>query len=422
MTFSEALSYLESLGESRMRLDLRVSQKLLSVLNHPDKDLDIVLVSGTNGKGSTCAFLSEILKAAEFKVGMFTSPHLESPKERIQINGNVLSDEGFASYVTDLSNLLNKNDLRDVTYFEFFTMLALLAFQNQNVDVAIFEVGLGGRLDSTNTLSRMATITTSIALDHEKILGNMLQEIALEKGAIFRKNTPAILSHQKKEALETLMNLNKNTKAHLLVEGKDYTVKGNSLNFKFESKKGNIGPLPLKQRGDHQIHNAGCAAALAFELQEKGFEIKQKAIEQGLTNARVPGRLEKWTNQNGQEVWVDIAHNSQAINASVAFFLNQNIDSMDVLLGMLQDKEHLAVLDSLFRITRSLMLTLPSSPRAWDPYDMKSKFNQPVKVVSNPETALNELLKSSKQILIIGSSYLVGKIHPLLRIREFEQN
>jgi len=422
MNFQETLYYLNELCEFRMRLSLEPSKRLLELLHHPDQSLKIVLVSGTNGKGSVCSFLTSIAKAQGISVGTFTSPHLESPMERIMINGQPISENTFARKATDLFQVLQGSFFGDITYFEFLTMMALLTFQEAKVDLALFEVGLGGRLDATNVLQRVLTITTQIDLDHTKILGNSIQEIANEKGAILRPNTLAIISSQHKEAHAVLISIGKKIGAKVILEERDYMISGGALSFSFSQKNLSIAQTQLHLRGDHQIHNAGCAVAASLALNSLGFDFTRESIVMGLANASLPGRLESWKNSNGQVLWLDVAHNPGAISAIVRFFQKKKEVSFRTLLGMTMDKDHSKVIGLLSKISKDFMLCKPATPRGWDPNEIAQKFctQFQLTVKVNPLQALEFCLQEPQHILCTGSFYLVGEIRKELRKRGFK--
>ncbi len=416
MTFEQALHYINQLDESRMRFDLTLSQKILERLGRPDQKLKSIIVSGTNGKGSVCAFLTSMAKQAGIKVGTYTSPHLVSPLERIAIDGTPISEICFASLVTELKAVIEQSPSGQITYFEVFTLLSTLAFVQANVELAIFEVGLGGRLDTTNILERIGTITTSIDFDHTQILGTSLSEIATEKIAIMRKNCPAIVSKQLDGVQKQIIESGKSIGTKLNMENVDYIVNGDATSFYFSNKEARIGPLHLGLYGDHQIHNAGCAAAMALELSKQGFYISSDSISKGLGNVAHPARLERWLNSKGQEVWLDVGHNPSAIKSVVKFLRKEKFFPIDIVLGVLKDKDWKKMIEELLPIASSMTLCKPQTPRAWDLDQASKEIGDKIvtRIVPHPSEAFDQAILSSSRLLCIGSFYTIGAVRPLL--------
>ncbi len=417
MTFEEALRRLEILGENRMRLDLAPSQKLVEALG-PIR-FPSILISGTNGKGSTAAFLTQILTESGLRVGTYTSPHLESPTERISIERNPIDPEEFGFLAGVAKTLVDRIQLSEVTYFEFLTAMALLAFSQKEVDIGIFEVGLGGRLDSTNAIPRIGTITTTIAKDHTRILGNTLGEIAAEKGAIMRADLPAVITRQEPEAQSKLSKIAKEAAAKTIEEGHDYNVVIEKGGFRFKQGEISIGPLPLSLPGDHQATNAGGAVAMALELARRGFPVTEKSIESGLKKTSLPGRLETWKRAEA-EVWIDVAHNPSAIEASVAYLQPQE-KLFTVIFGSMKDKPWKEMIGLLEPITDNFILTLPNSPRAWD-LEKVSDTNILSERVADPKEALGKALDRGRPVLVVGSFYLIGPLRTELKALGFKPN
>lgn len=395
-----------------MRLDLDPSRKLLELLGRPDRSLRSVLVSGTNGKGSTCAFLTAIAKAAGLRVGTYTSPHLSSPVERIAIDGEPVDETTFAKTATELAGIVERSGFDAVTYFEFLTMMAVRIFAQREVDLAIFEVGLGGRLDTTNALERIGTITTSIDYDHTDILGNTLSKIAAEKGAIMRKNLPAVVAEQEPEAQEALLACAEATGSRLLLHARDFKTSGKASSFSFRSEGVCLDSVALSLLGDHQVQNAACASAMAVELSKLGFRTDPHTIEKGLKSANIPGRLERRLTFDGKEVWLDVAHNPGAAREIAAFFRNENLAPLDLVVGVLKDKDWGKMLDELLPIAKSITLCRPNSPRAWDLEEARRYLHDRVDVTAmgDPVKAFGHALVGSKRVLCTGSFYVVGQI------------
>jgi dihydrofolate synthase / folylpolyglutamate synthase len=409
MTPQESLKYLEQLQENRMRLDLKPSIELLELLGRPDQKLRSVIVAGTNGKGSITSYLTHIGVAAGLKVGTYTSPHVESIYERIAIQGRPITPKRFAQHASDLRNFLENSKVEHASYFEFLTMMAVQAFVEEQVDLAIFEVGLGGRLDSTNALERLGVVISRIGRDHMSILGHTLTEIAKEKAAIMRTDRFAVISSQPPEARAVLQV--QSTLLGIVPQNfqADFRGEGDDTNFRFISPELEFGPIRLGMRGLHQVMNAATAAQTALRLRGVGFEIPDQAIEKGLATASLPGRLEKWTGPEDKEVWLDVAHNEDAMRALVDYFVGNGQKTFDVVIGMLKDKDWRTVLELIKSISKTVTFCRPNSPRAWN------LSHEP------PGRAFERVLAASRCVLCTGSFYVVGDIRKALKEKGFSE-
>ncbi len=395
MTFDETLSLLDRWGEPKMRLHLAPSQHFLEKIGRPDRSIRSIIVAGTNGKGSVTAYLTSILKEAGYRVGTYTSPHIETVRERIALDGKPISEKRFTQEATSLWEKLSQGEDLDITYFEFLTLLAAETFAHANVDIAIFEVGLGGRLDTTNALERIGVVITSIDYDHQGILGSTLTEIAREKGAVMRPHLPAVIGHQPDEALEALRSQGEEIGAKMIWAGQEV-------------------PFPLGIRGSHQSENAASTVAMILALREMSFKVSNDAIEKGLRSTRLIGRLECWKNDRNQKVWLDIAHNVEAMEGLADFFKRD--PTLETIVGILNDKNWEAMLPHLISISKSLILSRPHSARTWNPNIVMNnfRFDLPVSIIDDPAMALREKLSSAQRILVTGSTYTVGAVRPLL--------
>lgn len=422
MTFEETEAYLIGLGEHRIRLDLEPMRQLLEMFGRPDRKLTSVIVGGTNGKGSTCAYLTAIGLEAGLRVGTFTSPHLESVTERIAMNGNPIEKNFFAQLATDTEQRLRNADFPSVTYFEFLTLLAVRVFVEQRTELAIFEVGLGGRLDTTNALERAVTILTPIALDHTEILGSTIEKIAAEKGAILRQGIPAVTGKQPKNALAVLREFAKQVDAKLQIADLDYSVAGTPEDFRYENNNERMDHLAVRLRGDHQMDNAACAIAALRNVSNGRFTFSDRAIRQGLLNASAPARLERWISKEGQEIWLDVAHNPDAARTIAHYFELHYLSPVDIVLGMLKDKDWRSVVDILTPIAGSFTFCRPASPRAWDLTEVQedAPTSIPWSVRRDPLDALSFALDRSDRVLCTGSFYILGAIRAELPKRNFE--
>src|ERR1043166_8413877 len=296
MLFDEAVSYLLSLGHETLtiKLGLENTETLLKALGNPHRQYPAVQIAGTNGKGSTAAFLDSICRAAEIRVGLFTSPHLISITERIKIDGQPVSETQFAQLTgvvkAAAEQLLAHGELETLpTFFEHVTAIALLAFARAGVNLAILETGLGGRLDSTTAVRAGIVAITPIAIDHEEYLGRTLAEIAAEKAAIIQPGTIAIVAPQPAEAFDVVIRRGKSVDVQPRIgEGtisvSTATADGRAI-VSLKTPEASYDNVTLALRGLHQVDNAATAISIAEALREKHFEISNPAIVRGLETA-----------------------------------------------------------------------------------------------------------------------------------------
>ncbi|HMG73765.1 MAG TPA: folylpolyglutamate synthase/dihydrofolate synthase family protein [Pyrinomonadaceae bacterium] len=410
MNFDEALSYLLSLGHETLtiKLGLRNTETLLTALADPHKEFPSVQIAGTNGKGSTAVTLDSICRAAGIRIGLFTSPHLISITERIKIAGKEVSETDFARLTLQVKRtaeeLVKQGRLETLpTFFEHVTAIALLAFREAKVDLAILETGLGGRLDSTTAAGAEIVAITAIAKDHEEYLGHTLAEIAAEKAAIIRRGVTAIVAPQKEDALEVILD-----RCESVGVKPRYVERA-----RYES-------ISTGLRGRHQIENVSTAIALAEALRERGFTIKHEAIIRGVETVTHPGRLELWDSQ--PQILFDGAHNPAAALA-LRYYLEEFVKQpITMIFGAMRDKALSAMAAMLFPKADELILTELDNPRAATGEILLSAvpadFDKArVRVASSVKEAVQLAKKVTPEaglICVTGSLYLVGAVQQVL--------
>ncbi len=342
----EILARLTALHPKVIDLSLGRIERLLAKLGHPERRLPPVIhVAGTNGKGSTCAFIRSMLEAAGLRVHAYTSPHLVRFHERIRLSGKLIDEDELAALLEECERT-NGGD--PITFFEITTAAAFLAFTRHKADAVILEVGLGGRLDATNLIERPAvTVITPIDLDHQHYLGATIKTIAAEKAGIMKRGVPCIMGPQSDEARETLETHASALDVPLSIWGQDFMAHEEHRRMVFQDEDGLLDlPMP-RLAGAHQIVNA--AIAIAALRKAVGFEIPDRAFEDGLMTVEWPGRLQKLTRgplvaaaPNGAEVWLDGAHNPHAARAlahAIADLEESNPRPLYLVCGMLQTKD-----------------------------------------------------------------------------------
>jgi len=434
MNYESAVRYLLSLGRelaaptqaAAAKFDLENITILAERLGHPERAYPSVHIAGTNGKGSTAAFLESILRQVGFRTGLNTSPHLEKINERIRIHGEEINDTAFADTLTRIQilieELLATGKLRaHPTYFECVTAMAFESFAREGVAFGVFEVGLGGRLDATNILSPVVTIITRIDFDHEDFLGHSLKEIASEKAGILKPGVPLVLTEQRPEVLEVILARAKELACPVIQPAQIFRFDQESLQNGFararvieadSDKSFEIAPsLP----GRFQLQNALNAVAAAHLLQNRGFQIPDDAITHGIANTVWPGRLEKL--QSSPDVYFDGAHNPGAAR-ELAYFLEQNFSARKIFLiyAALRDKAVDEVAGLLFPHAAEVIFTAPRTSRAVSAAQLAeiaghhaARFS----VVPDAERAFEHALAEAAAqdvIFITGSLYLVGQL------------
>ena len=411
MHFAKALSYLLSLGHETLtiKLGLRNTETLLGALADPHKAFPSVQIAGTNGKGSTAVTLDSICRAAGIRTGLFTSPHLISITERIKVKGEQISEPHFARLTAQVKataeQLVKQGRLETLpTFFEQVTAIALLAFHEAHVELAILETGLGGRLDSTTAARAEIVAITQIAKDHEEYLGTSLAEIAAEKAAIIRAGVTAIVASQKEDALEVIL-------------GRCEAV-GVTPRF---IEPGRYENISVGLRGRHQIENVSTAIALAEALRERGFAISGAAVIRGVETATHPGRLELW--ETSPQILFDGAHNPAAALA-LRYYLDEFIKQpMTMIFGAMSDKALPGMAATLFPKADELILTKLDNPRAASvdmlttvvPENFDKARIHGVSSVSEALSLAREVTPANGLICVTGSLYLVGAVQEILK-------
>lgn len=445
MSFDEALSYLLSLGHETLtiKLGLRNTETLLHALGDPHQRFPAVQIAGTNGKGSTAIMLESICRAAGIRTGLFTSPHLISITERIQICGEQIPEADFARFTEQVkataAELLKQGGLETLpTFFEHVTAIALLAFSEARVELAILETGLGGRLDSTTAAGAGIVAITPIAMDHEEYLGHSLTEIAAEKAAIIRPGVTAILAPQMTEALEVLIRQCERAgveprfidspllpppparySEQFRSRPCEATPDGRCI-VTFETDRDVYENLPVGLRGRHQTANALTAIALADALRERGFAITHANIIHGIENAKHPGRLELW--EGVPRFLFDGAHNPAAAGALREYLDEFVKEPITMIFGAMRDKALGEMAAALLPRAEVLILTALDNPRAASVDALRAAvpdtFDEgKVLGASTIEDALQiarRVIPANGLVCVTGSLYLVGTVQKVL--------
>ncbi len=434
MTYEEAVRYLLTLGrelaspqQSRAaEFDLRNITVLAERLGNPQRAYPCVHIAGTNGKGSTAAMLDSILRFAGLRTGLYTSPHLERINERIRLDGEEIPDADFTSAFTraqeQIEALLASGALAaHPTYFECLTAMAFDTFAQQQVNLAVFEVGMGGRLDATNIVAPEVAVITQIDFDHENFLGHSIAEIAAEKAGIIKSGGWVVSAAEHAEARAVIVRRARELDARLVEVETAYrveqmtTTETGSRAAITSAHSANRVELEIALPGRFQVRNAATALAAAHLLAERGFSIDDAAIQRGIAAARWPGRLERL--QERPAVYLDGTHNPAGARELLAFwrehFRGQRIH---LVYGAMRDKAVDEITGLLFPHAATVILTQPRQPRAISAEllaQMTQHLAADVRFVPAPEEAMEEALELAAPhdvVFVTGSLYLVGDL------------
>lgn len=421
MTYSAAVDFLYRLHKHGIKLGLDPMRALLARLGEPQRRYRSIHIAGTNGKGSTAAMTAAILQAAGYRVGLYTSPHLVEFRERIRVNGTMISEEA----VTELTERLRGLTSRDLeqTFFEFTTAMAFQHFADTAVEIAVLEVGMGGRFDATNVIEPMVSAITSIALDHQDYLGHTIAAIADEKAGVIKVGVPVILGRVDQTAETVIASVAKKRNALLSRLGYEYWVAGETTaDFTYTGLAWRFDRLRCPLPGAHQVENAGCALALLEVADRAGLAVSGKAVRAGLHAVQWEGRLE-FVDQE-PAMLLDGAHNPAAA-ATLADYLRtyrRDHPGVRVVLvwGMMRDKDHRGFLAPLLPLIDEVVLTQADIARAAPVHELQSSvrpFSVPIHVAPLPADALafaRRLASPTDLICVSGSLMLVGDVKAVL--------
>ena len=421
---NNVLGRLQELHPKQIDLSLSRIQNLLARLGSPQNTLPPVIhIAGTNGKGSTIAFLRAIFEAAGLRVHVYTSPHLVDFMERIVLAGEVISEDNLNQVLADCERA---NDGEAITFFEITTAAAFLAFASVPADIVILETGLGGRLDATNIIEKPAlTAITPISMDHMHFLGNSLSKITAEKAAIQKHGVPSVVASQQKIAQEVLEAHAREVGTDIFLYGRDWQVATDTGDFIYRSSTRNLTLPKPSLYGAHQVINAGCAIACLEKL--SATHITEKAMRNGLKNTIWPGRLERLREgrlvaslPNDWEIWLDGGHNAGAGEALGQTVSDWNEKPTHLVVGMLETKQIHDFLAPLAPQTKSMhMIEIPDEPKTAKASSLASAAHAlgvRTAISENVHAAISDIIakeKMASRILVCGSLHLLGHVYKL---------
>ena len=427
MNYKESLEYLDSLSFTGIKLGLENISKILAAFENPHLKIPCIHVAGTNGKGSISVFLESILRSSGNRVGLFTSPHFLDFRERIQIDREYIPRDHFIALSLKLKTTIKSLDILP-TYFEFSTALAFLFFLDQKVDWIILEVGLGGRLDSTNVCEPEVSIISSISMDHQAYLGNTLESIAFEKASIIKKAGIVIADKQKRNVEKVILDIAKKQGAEVKFREKDFFVTRKSFNWKdqtfdFDSPYGKLEGLKTNLIGTHQVFNASLAIESVMNLKERGFLVPKEAIREGVLNCQWEGRLE--VTQENPFIVLDSAHNVDSVKfLTKAIREHFKYNKCIVVLGLMKDKDIEKMGLILLEIADQMILTKPNLERSFDPVVLKkvlSNIEKPIDIIEEIQYSIHtakKLANPGDLICITGSLFTIAEAKHFLKNEE----
>jgi dihydrofolate synthase/folylpolyglutamate synthase len=415
-TYQRSLDYLYSLEKFGMIFGLNQVERILKAIGSPQKELQAIHIGGTNGKGSTAAMMSSILQREGYRVGLYTSPHLLRFTERIKINGEEIKEEEVAEWTGWMKERMEAAGIHPpFTFFDFTTAMAFLYFKTKMVDLTILEVGLGGRLDSTNVIDPLLSIITNIAKDHEAYLGKRILKIAREKAGIIKKGRPLISAATQSQVVRLFSKICREKGSSYYRVGKEFRYASTGeQSFHYEGLHRKLWDIHLNLKGFHQVVNAATALGAMEVLEDLGYTVSTDAMVKGLGEVEWPGRLEMV--QSSPKVILDGAHNPAG-----ALVLKESLEKefqyhrLILLVGMMKDKDIKSILHLLAPLADHIILTRPPIDRAAPPALLKKalgKNGRKAEVVDHLKEAIGRGLSLTEEedlLCITGSLYTVGE-------------
>jgi dihydrofolate synthase/folylpolyglutamate synthase len=414
--YQKSLDYLYSLEKFGMVFGLTQVEKILNAIGNPHREIQTIHVGGTNGKGSTAAMMSSILQKEGYRVGLYTSPHLIRFTERIKVNGKEIEEAEVAALAESMREEIEAAGVTlPFTFFDFTTAMALSYFNQKLVDLAILEVGLGGRLDSTNVVDPLISVITNIAKDHEEYLGKTILKIAGEKAGIIKKGRPLITAATQPQVLRLFSKICRGKRSPFFRVGKEFRYdRGEDGDFDYEGLNRKMWSIHLNLKGVHQALNATTALGAMEVLEDLGYPVSTGAMIDGLREVDWPGRLELVS--SSPRVILDGAHNPAG-----ALVLKESLEKefeyhhLILLVGIMKDKDIQSMLHLLAPLADHIILTQPHTDRAAPPALLKKALDQngeKAEIAENLKEAIERglsLTQDEDLLCITGSLYTVGE-------------
>lgn len=430
MEYTEALDWLYTVNRFGPERDLEPTRHVFNLMGNPQNGYKIIHVGGSNGKGSTCAYISSILQAAGHKVGLFISPHLEDFTERVMVNGDPIPQEEAARLLTEIRELfeemLRLPDPMPLRFFDIVAAMAVKYFKEQQVDYAVLEVGLGGRLDATNVVDPLVSVITNIGYEHTNILGDTLELIAFEKAGIIKQGRPVVTADRKPNVLQVIEQKAAQEHAPVIKVGTDttYSTHNSSIDgqsFSYHGLHSNLDELFTPLIGRHQVTNAATALTAIEALRRYGVTISEEAFRAGVRNVEWPARLE--VVHKNPIVVLDCAKDAEAtLMVKEAVQRDFTYSRLIAVVSMSRDKKIPRMIDQVAAVADEFIVTMHSvMNRAADPETIAAEVTRngkPYTVIPNELEAFQEALHRAKpedMVLVIGSVFLAGSARRFFR-------
>jgi len=423
----ERLFALETFG---IKLGLENITRLCEGLDHPERAFRSLHVAGTNGKGSVTAMTHAALRAAGIHAARYTSPHLSDLSERFVIDDGPVERSALEAVVEDVlacADRLQQNGVLSVppTFFEATTAAAFELFRRAGIEMAVIEVGLGGRFDATNVIAPMAGAITTIDFDHQQHLGHSLEAIAFEKAGIIKTGMTVVAGDLPPEALAVVRRAAAERGEQLIEAAHDtsceVTIVDGRARVTMQTPRGRYGPVMLGLRGEHQVANARVAVRLLEAAADGGTHVERSAIEAGLANAEWPARLELLTLDGGRRVLLDAAHNPEGARALAAYLDRWHPERPPLVIGVMRDKNVAEIVRTLLPRVSKVIATAAPTPRARTPEDLAGHLREAgagdVMIEPEPVRAIERALEMSPMVCVAGSIFLVGAVRDALMRR-----
>lgn len=419
MNYEQTLDYLNDLIQSGIKLGLDNTTRLLDALGNPQLRVPTIHIAGTNGKGSTAVFTESILRCAGYRTGLYTSPHLLDYKERVQVNRQDISPDQLAHVATHIREICEKNKI-SATYFEVGTAIAFLHFYRSGCDWNVIEVGMGGRLDSTNLCQAQVSVITSISKDHESSLGQNLVDIAAEKAAIIKPGGTVIAGKNTEEVCEVIESQAQKAGCPIQFLGRDFIVRGRNWNghsqtFDWSNSDQMYERLEISLLGEFQVQNAALAiSAVQQALETQKASLKEDSLRQGLKKAHWPGRME--VVGKDPVVILDCAHNPDSVKKLTdAVQEHFQYERCRVVLGIMQDKDLPQVAEIIGSFADEVLLARPQMERSADPHNLFKLLqisNKVIEIIEEIQYALHTAKNRSGPrdlVLVTGSVFTIAE-------------
>ena len=427
ISYKDALQSLFALERHGIKLGLETSTLLLSRLGHPEKTFQSFHIGGTNGKGSTSAILATILQAMGYRVGLYTSPHLVDFRERIRVQGQWISEGKLLDLIEHIFTVIPSHI--SPTFFEFTTALALKYFAQEQVDVAVIEVGMGGRFDATNVLTPVGVAITTISLDHEQYLGSTIEQVAGEKAGIIKAQIPLVIGSLDPISKKVIAAKAAAVEAPCNAYGEEFRVILRAEDtFDFYGMTNHWTNLSCSLKGEHQVRNAACALALLETMPPFNEGIQEPVVKQALASVRWDGRLEKVGTH--PLLILDGAHNPESAMVLAVYLQEQreqgHFQKIVMIIGMNQDKDFHGFLKPLSPLAEGIIFTKIGVSSSASPQMLEASIGGqtvPTYLVPHPQHALTmakEIAGPHDLICVTGSLYLVGEVKSLLNQTTFQ--